>query len=367
MGALRVYSCVVATILLAGAIVSFAPDAALAEDTGRQLVGGPYSLTIRGGGENNSGAMGIDARYDRLDPLANIHLFGTFDLLESGRGLGEIDNKKYGAGFAVSHTYTGKANAFAGTAFLHEGDATFGHAYLGGKWKVNEFAILSGAYGLGFGNEKILRRSGVPVNLAESADWFKGGVVLADSSGWKANAYYVLTDPGDLQISGVEGEVSFPVLDFLTVGVNGTRDLTETSGSIRNWKAFLFLTYAYGDQKRSPIDLALEKNNPVEYPRIVRRAIAAAPVAGTLAISPTSASATGCSTTTVAFTASGGTPPYTWSTSDSSGNLTVISPTQAEWFDGTDTFCTGFGTVTITVTDSVESNATATIDVTSPG
>jgi hypothetical protein len=106
---------------------------------------------------------------------------------------------------------------------------------LGGKWKLNDFAILSGAYGFGFGNEKTLRKNGVPVYLAESADWFKAGVVLADSSGWKANAYYILTDPGDLQISGVEGEVSYPVLDFLTVGVNGTRDLTVISATQAEW------------------------------------------------------------------------------------------------------------------------------------
>ena len=87
-----------------------------------------------------------------------------------------------------------------------------------------------------------------------------------------------------------------------------------------------------------------------------------------LAVSPTNPTAVGCSTETVTFTASGGTAPYTWSTSegvDGGGpvNLSVVNATQAMWFDTSDNFCASSGTVTITVTDSVGATASAIINV----
>lgn len=83
-----------------------------------------------------------------------------------------------------------------------------------------------------------------------------------------------------------------------------------------------------------------------------------------LAISPTNPTAVGCSVDTVTFTASGGTAPYTWSTSEGgTTNLTVTSATTAQWNDGSDNFCGPSGTVTITVTDSVGATAPATITV----
>lgn len=86
-----------------------------------------------------------------------------------------------------------------------------------------------------------------------------------------------------------------------------------------------------------------------------------------LAISPLTPTAKGCSTDKVLFTASGGTPPYTWSTSEGgTTNLTVKSPTQVEWTDGSDNFCGKGGTVTITVTDSIGATASAVMTVT-PG
>lgn len=346
------------------------PISAVAAD--RQIVSGPYSLSVRAGGEHNSEALGIDARLDYLTKMINLHLQGTYDWLNAGRGLGEIDNQKYGVAAALSHTYPGVANAYVGTAFSREMDENFGHAYLGGKVKVTDYALLSAAYGLGFGGVKEIRKVTSRFVGAEAVDWLKAGVILANSQGGKANVYYTLTDPGDLNISGVEGELSYPVLDFLTAGVRGNADLSSKTDVWRNWSGFAFLTYAFGDQKGNPIDVALEKNNPVAMPVVLKKSLVAAAPApgGPLAISPTNPSAVGCSSTPgVTFTASGGTPPYTWSTNDTPTNLTVLSGgTQATWLDSADNFCTSGGpVVNVTVQDSVGAKATATINVLTAG
>lgn len=342
-------------------------ESAGAED--RQIVTGPFSFSVRGGAENNSEAVGFDGRIDYLNPFLNFHAFATYDWLNAGRGAGEIDNKRYGAGVALSHTYNKKANAFMGTAFIRDFGESFGHAYVGGKVKVADHALFSGAYGFGFGNEKEVRKlTGIRIT-AESADWLKTGFVLATPSGWKANAYYYLTDPGDLNISGIEGELSYALLDSLTIGLGGSRDLTEKTDQIRNWRAFLSLTYAIGDQKESLIDLALDKNNPVEYPRIVRvmKKEAAPSTPSPLAITPTNANALGCSGgDNLLFTASGGTPPYSWSTSDTSQNLVPSPPNQAVWEDSADDWCGSSGTVTITLTDAVNASVQAFIAVGGP-
>ncbi len=86
--------------------------------------------------------------------------------------------------------------------------------------------------------------------------------------------------------------------------------------------------------------------------------------AAPLAISPTAPTATGCSVDTVTFTASGGTPPYTWSTTDTASNdLTVTTATQATWTDNADNFCGADGSVGVTVKDTVDASATAIITV----
>ncbi len=243
-----------------------------ADPNGRQIVSGPYSLSVRGGAENSSAALGFDGRVDYLNELLNIHLFGTFDWLSAGSGEGAIDNKRYGAGFALSHTFAKQANIYAGTSMSREMGENFGHAYLGGKVKVTDFALLSASYGFGFGPERSVINPDAPTTYvgAEAKDWFKTGVVLVEGHGLKANAYYVLTDPGNLQSSGVEGELSYPILDNLTIGINGSRDLTSKGNLDRNWRSFAFVTYAFGSQKGSPIDVALDKNQPSEYARIHR-------------------------------------------------------------------------------------------------
>jgi len=238
------------------------PLAAAAAD--RQIVSGPYSLNFRAGSENNSEALGVDARLDYLTKMINLHLQGTYDWLNDDRGVGQIDDQKYGAALALSHTFPGKANAYVGTAFMRQMGENFGHAYVGGKVKVADYALLSAAYGFGFGNVKEIRKVTSRFVGAEAVDWLKAGVILANSQGWKANAYYTLTDPGDMAISGVEGEISYPVLDFLTAGVRGNADLTTKTDVWRNWSGFAFLTYAFGDQKGNPIALVVGADRKVE-------------------------------------------------------------------------------------------------------
>jgi hypothetical protein len=91
---------------------------------------------------------------------------------------------------------------------------------------------------------------------------------------------------------------------------------------------------------------------------------ASADAAAPLAISPTAPTATGCSTDIVTFTASGGAPPYTWSTTDTASNdLVVTTPTQATLEDNADNFCGTDGSVSVTVKDTVDASATAVITV----
>jgi hypothetical protein len=199
-------------------------------------------------------------------------------------------------------------------------------------------------------------------------NWLKAGVTIIDRQGFKVNLNYYLTDPSDEKISGIEGEISYPLLDSLTIGVNGSSDFTDKDELQRNWRAFGFVTYAFGGQKSSPIDVALDKNNPVEYPRVMRKQIrnAVTPAASSLILKQTSGTANGCSSDQVQFLAQNGVAPYTWSTSDTASNLAVYSGgTAAKWADYADNFCSGGGTVTITVTDSTGASATATIIVTS--
>ncbi|RJP22386.1 MAG: hypothetical protein C4529_05620 [Deltaproteobacteria bacterium] len=243
-----------------------------AEEAGRQIVSGPVSFTVRGGGESDSGMIGVDGRVDYLTRLINLHLFGTYEFLDSGGGIGEVDNQRYGGGIAFSHTYPGKANAFVGTAFIRELGDNFGHAYLGGKVKLSDYALLSGTYGFGFGDVKQVQSAASTFLAAESVDWIKAGFVLVGSNGVKLNLYYHMTDPSDRQISGFDGEFSYPIHDDLTIGLSGAADLESKENIETNWRSSLFLTYAYGAQKGSPIDVALDKNNPIEYPRVLRAA-----------------------------------------------------------------------------------------------
>ncbi|RMG71027.1 MAG: hypothetical protein D6710_06550, partial [Nitrospirae bacterium] len=244
-----------------------------ANSESRPIVDGPFSLTLKGGGNSDSGTIGLEARYDYISPLINLHLFGKYDWLDSGNGIGEIDNKSYGAGLALSHTYQRTANAYIGTSFLHELDKTFWHAYLGGKYKINSNIIVNGSYGIRFSGIKKISLS-KDLNLeARAVNWLKIGAVYVADNGFKGKLYYYLNDPGDENISGIEGEISYPFTDAVTVGIRGSTDISTESNIDKNWKTLLFITYAFGEHRGKPIDIALDKNNPIEYPRIIRKTV----------------------------------------------------------------------------------------------
>ena len=335
---------------------------------GGEVVSGPYSLTIRGGAYSDSATFGGDARADYIKPFLNVHLFGTFDWLEGSNGVGEYDSQRFGAGIAFSHTYPGKANVFFGTSFINELEEYFGHAYLGGKVKVSDNALLSASYGQGLGPDMKITKNLTKFLTAKSANWAKAGAVYVAPGGIKTNLYYYLIDPGGVNISGLEGEVSYFATESISVGVTGSGDFTTKTDLDRNWSAQAFVAYAFGSQKGALIDVALDKNNPIAYPFVMRPSsslIASAQC--TLSISPGS-EITSCGGADITFTASGGTPDYYWSTtSGADSSINAINATQATWTDGSGTYlCEELsegGGFTVTVYDDNQCSATATVTV----
>lgn len=339
----------------------------------RQLSSGPISLSVRGGAVNDSAALGFDGRMDYLNRYLNLHLFGTIDLLDSGRGEGRISNTRYGGGIALSHTYAKMVNVYVGTSLLREMDKNFGHIYLGGKVKLTEYALLSASYGFGFDKARVTESFASSYLTAEAVDWMKLGGTLVSGQGLKANAYYHLTDPAGQRISGIDGEISYAVLGNLSIGVNGSYDITERANQSRNWRSALFVTYAFGGQTGSPINIALDKNNPIEYPQVIRKVVAVptpqtpTPSGPPLSIfqSDSSVGIGGCGTTyNVNLKVLGGVGPFVWTTNFGS---TPVSPTTGVFttlnINSIPGFCGGNLTINITVTDQTTGqtqNATVT-------
>ena len=355
--------------LILTALLAFPLSVWAAND--RQLDSGPFSFSLRGGAVNDSPALGVDGRVDYLNQLLNVHLFGTFDWLGDGQGEGEISNMRYGGGLALSKTFDRRVNVFAGASLIREMDENFGHAYLGGKLKLTDYAILSASYGFGFDSANKINKSLTTYISAEAMDWLKVGGALVDGQGLKANLYYHLTDPGNQRISGIDGELSYAVLNNLTVGANGSCDLTEKGNLERNWRTSLFVTYAFGSQKGSPIDIALDKNNPIEYPQIIRKTVqkgvitAGTPSGGPLSITQSGSSVPSCiSSSSIKLMVVGGVGPYTWS--DNTGQSGSMFSSQTGqvvfWSDHVEYMCGG-GTVTITVTDANGATAMTTITI----
>jgi len=355
-----------ATALLSS-IVVLTPAVTGAAD---QIHDGPFSVNLHGGGRSESASVGIEARADYINPGINLHLFGTFDWLSDAGQIGAIDEKRVGGGLAISHTFPGQANVYIGTSVLREMDETFSHVYGGLKYKLSGNALVSVAYGAGLTGRKFIPVSASSWFEAEAADWLKAGGVLVNAKGLKAKLSYYLTDPGDRNISGVEGEVSYPVNPHWIVGLRGGSDINSKSNIERNWRAFGFVNYRFGDGVSVPvIELSLDRNNPVEYPVILRtESMAVAPTNGggggevaALTVSPSVTTMVGYTDNSLTLTASGGTPPYSWSASAGFIPAPTSGVSQITWFENYD-FCNP-GTATVTVQDSAGGSATATIDL----
>lgn len=230
-----------------------------------EVISGPFSLTVLGGAHNDSAFGGVEGRFDYLNPTLNVHVFGMYEALDAGNGVGEIDNQRYGAGVAVSHTYPGKANAFLGTAFTNELGKNLAHAYVGGKYKLSQSMFLSGSYGKGFGGERTFEKNEKEISYGAS-DWLKFGAVFVPMDKLKANIYAYVNAPFERNIYGLESELSYYIMDSVAVGVRGMSDLATKHELDRNWRAALFMTYSFGGQKGKLIDVALEKNNPIAFP-----------------------------------------------------------------------------------------------------
>ncbi len=361
----RIRSANSALALLSLVVLAVFPAVTGAAD---QVHDGPFSLSLHGGGRSDSASAGIEARADYINPGINLHLFSLFDWLSDSGPIGAVDEKRIGGGLAISHTFPDRANVYLGTSVLREMDETFSHVYGGLKYKMSGNALVTVSYGAGLTGRKFIPASANTWFEAEAADWLKAGGVVVGHNGLKTKLNYYLTDPGDRNISGVEAEVAYPINPQLTIGLRGSSDITSKSNIERNWQAFGFVNYRFGDGGSVPVlELSLDRNNPIEYPVVLRtEAMNVAPVGGggdvaALTVSPSTATVVGYTDDSVTLTASGGTPPYSWSASAGFIPAPTSGVSQITWFEDYD-FCDP-GTATVTVQDSAGGSATATIDL----
>lgn len=250
-------------LIIAGLFACFAPAVYAAD----QIVSGPFSLTVNSGARNDSGYIGLEGRLDYLNPVINFHAVALYDILDSHQGMGAIDTERYGAAVALSHTYAKKANAYIGFSLLNEMGHNFTHAYMGGKLKLTDHFIASAAFGIGFGPEHFIdpNNDGLGI-LAEAENWVKVGGIYVFDNALKTNLYAYMNSVGQDNIFGVEGQISYPLTEALTIGLRGMTDIGRRHNSDTNFNVTAFLTYAYGSQKGTVIDVALEKNNPISFP-----------------------------------------------------------------------------------------------------
>lgn len=182
-----------------------------------KLANSPYPLTP---GATKSPNTSSAASF--LSPVLDVQFFVTGNTPDASGALS--DNPRFGAGLDLPHGYPGKADIFGGTDFLNELSESLAIIY----------------------NSRNIR---VTKTMLVSVDWGKLGMVYATPERFKAALYYYVSDPGSDNISGFEGEVSYPVGNSLRVGLTGRGDLSKRSDFDRDWKGFAFMTYAFDSQK----------------------------------------------------------------------------------------------------------------------
>ena len=200
----------------------FRPGPAASES--RPAASVPHTLFLHSGAAKNSATFGADGKVDINNPVLNVRFFDTYNIIDASHGIKLVDSKSYRVALALSHTSPRKANTFFETAFLNELSESFANIYANRNIPVSQAILLS-------------------------VDWDRLGAIYVTPTGFKSTLYYYLSDLGGDNISGFEGEVSYPVTDSVRIGVKGRADLSKRSTVDRDWKSFAFVTYAFGSQK----------------------------------------------------------------------------------------------------------------------
>ena len=185
---------------------------------------GPHSLFVHNSAANDPATLNANGWVDLNNPVLNVQLFDTYGIINASHGIKLIENQRYRVALALADTSPRKSNAFFETDFLNEISESVAHIYASRKIPVSQTMLLS-------------------------VDWDRLGAIYMAPTGFKTTLYYYLSDLGGDNISGFEGEVSYPVTDSVRIGIKGTADLSQRSAFDRNWKSFAFLTYAFGSQK----------------------------------------------------------------------------------------------------------------------
>lgn len=207
------------------------------------------------------------------------------------------------------------------------------------------------------------------------------GVIYANGvAGWDYSNYRHITSYGDATVAGnITPPTVFYTLGGSVTGLTGTGlVLQNNNGDNLAVAANGAFTFATSVGARDPYNVTVFTQPALQTCTVTNGSgtanadvtnVAVSCGALALAVSPAVSNSARCPSDKVTLTASGGTPPYSWTSTASVvpyyGGVNVINATQAQWYDGSDGdgFCNTSGTVTITATDSVGATASAIINV----
>lgn len=195
-----------------------------AASEGLQTTGSANSLSLNDGAADGPAAIGPDNKAGPFSPVLNVRFFGAYDITGAYHRLALIDNQRYWARFSLTRTPPAKPDVFFETDFMNELSEYITGIYANRNLKLSEAMLIS-------------------------VDWGRLGAAYVTPAGLKTTLYYYFSVPRGENISGFEGEVSYPVTDSVRLGVKGRAGLSKDSDQDRDWKSFAFVTYAFGSQK----------------------------------------------------------------------------------------------------------------------
>jgi len=198
-------------------MLMFRPGPASCESL--RVAGDPHAIF-----QHNNATGGWSSRTDTNNPVLNVRIFDTYNIIDASHGVALADNPSYRVALALTQTTPQKANTFFETDFLNELGESVANIYANRKVKVSQTMLIS-------------------------VDWDRLGAVYMAPTGFKTTLFYYLSDLGGDNISGFEGELSYPVSDSVRIGVKGKADISKRSALDRDWKSFAFVTYAFGSEK----------------------------------------------------------------------------------------------------------------------